>query len=118
MRVAISLNESNGLDSAVAGHFGRCPFFGVVEVEEGEVKSIEVVDNPFYGNHQPGQVPAFINSLQVDVMLTGGMGGRAIEFFTQYGIDAATGAAGTAREAVTSYVAGELGGAASCGHVH
>ena len=118
MRVAISLNDNSGLGSAVAAHFGRCPFFGVVEVQEGEIQSIEVVENPFYANHQPGQVPGFVNTLNVDVMLTGGMGGRAIQFFAQYDIDAATGASGTAREAVTCYLAGELGGAASCGHVH
>lgn len=118
MRLAISLDENNGIESAVAGHFGRCPFFGIVDVQDGEIQSIEVIDNPFYGNHQPGQVPAFVNTLNVNAMLTGGMGGRAIEFFAQYGIDAVTGAAGTARETVIRYLAGELGGAASCGHVH
>jgi predicted Fe-Mo cluster-binding NifX family protein len=52
------------------------------------------------------------------------MGGRAIQFFTQFGIDTATGARGTVKEAVTEYLAGNLSGTAPCaesvehGHGH
>ena len=48
------------------------------------------------------------------VMLSGGMGGRAIQFFDQFGIQAATGATGTVRSALESYLGGELVGAAPC----
>ena len=33
MRIAISLQTNNGLDSAVAQHFGRCPYFALVEMD-------------------------------------------------------------------------------------
>ena len=114
MRIAISVETKNELDSIVAHHFGRCPYFAFVDVDERDIKSVELVDNPFYAGHQPGQVPGFINQQKADVMLSGGMGGRAIQFFQQYGIQAATGATGTVRTALESYLGGELSGAAPC----
>ena len=63
MRIAISADDQAGLDGVVSPHFGRCPFFAVVDVEGTEIKSVESVQNPYYGHHQPGQVPGFIKSL-------------------------------------------------------
>ena len=114
MRIAISAANNNGLDSRVSEHFGRCPYFIIVEVEGQEVTGVTTVDNPYYGNHAPGQVPTFINSQGAQVMLTGGMGHRAVSFFQQYGIEAVTGASGTVRQALQSYLGGELSGAEPC----
>ncbi len=47
-------------------------------------------------------------------MLSGGMGRRAIAAFEQYGIQAVTGATGTARHALAQYLAGALQEAAPC----
>jgi predicted Fe-Mo cluster-binding NifX family protein len=124
MRIAISLQTNNGLDSAVAEHFGRCPYFALVEMDRNEVQAIEVIDNPYYTGHQVGQIPQFIHEQQADVMLSGGMGGRAIHIFQQLGIQAATGAAGTVRKTLEAYLGGELREAAPCaesvahGHEH
>jgi predicted Fe-Mo cluster-binding NifX family protein len=114
MRIAISADHRNGLDSLVSPHFGRCPCFILVDVEGQEVKAIAEVDNPYYGNHAPGQVPAFIHSQGAEVMLAGGMGHRAVSFFQQYGIQAVTGASGTARQALQSFLGGELQGVEPC----
>ena len=114
MRVAVSVDDSNGLDSVVSPHFGRCPYFVLVDLEGCEVKAVNTVSNPYYGHHQPGQVPGFIHSQGADVMLTGGMGGRAIGFFQQHGIQAATGASSTVRHALEQYLGGELRGAEPC----
>lgn len=114
MRVAVSVDNNNGLDSVVSPHFGRCPYFVLVDLEGQEVKGVNTITNPYYGHHQPGQVPGFIRSQQADVMLTGGMGGRAIAFFEQYGIQAVTGASGTVRRALEQYLNGELRGAKPC----
>ncbi len=114
MRIAISADDGNGLDSVVSPHFGRCPYFVLVDVEGREVKAVQVITNPYYGHHQPGEVPGFIHDQQADVMLTGGMGGRAIAFFQQFGIQAATGAAGTVRHTLEQYLGGGLREAAPC----
>jgi predicted Fe-Mo cluster-binding NifX family protein len=114
MRIAISAEDGRGLESVVSPHFGRCPYFVLVDVNGNEVKRVEAVPNPYYSRHQPGQVPGFINTQDVDVMLTGGMGRRAIQFFEQYGIETATGAAGTVHLALEQYLGGQLQGAEPC----
>lgn len=114
MRIAISAETNNGLESVVSHHFGRCPYFVLVDVEKEEVKRVEVIDNPHFQGHQPGMVPGFINDQKADVMLSGGMGRRAIAFFEEYGIGASTGASGTAEAAVKAYLSGGLREAAPC----
>ena len=122
MRVAVSADDNNGLDSVVSPHFGRCPYYVLVDLEGQEVKQVNTVANPYYDNHQRGQVPGFIRSQGAGVMLTGGMGRRALGLFEQYGVEAVTGASGTVRYALERYLGGELRGAAPCrkstGHDH
>jgi predicted Fe-Mo cluster-binding NifX family protein len=114
MRIAVSADNRNGLDSVISPHFGRCPHFVLVDLDDHGVRAVREVDNPYFGHHQPGQVPAFIHSLRADVILTGGMGGRAIMFFQQLGIEGVTGAYGTVRQSVERFLGGELQGAAPC----
>ncbi len=114
MRIAISAAEDKGLDSAVSPHFGRCPYFVLVDIENDQVKAVQTIPNPYYNRHQPGQVPGFIREQGVEVMLTGGMGGRALSFFRQYGIRPITGANGTARQALNDFLGGHLEEGAPC----
>lgn len=114
MRIAVSAETNQGLNSQVAHHFGRCPFFALVEVDKDQILSAAVIDNPYFAAHQPGQVPEFIHQQGADVMLSGGMGGRAIQFFEGFGIEPATGASGTVQEAVACFLEGKLTGASSC----
>ena len=118
MRIAISVDDSNALDSPISAHFGRCPYFILVDVEGQDVEAVNVVENPYYGNHTPGQVPAFIHSQGADVMLAGGMGRRAVSFFQQYDIQAVTGASGNVRQALQSYLGGALRDAQPCAESH
>lgn len=124
MRIAVSAESKNGLDSIVAEHFGRCPAFVLVDVDKGVIGTVQSLDNPFYPNHEPGQVPNFVASKGANVMLTGGMGARAIGFFGQARIEAVTGASGTVKQAVEQYLGGRLQSAAPCsesvehGHGH
>ena len=118
MRIAVSAETNQGLESQVAHHFGRCPFFALVEVEGEQIESARIIDNPYYAGHQPGQVPGFIKEQEADVMLSGGMGGRAIQFFEGFGITPATGANGTVANAVNCYLQGDLREASSCAESH
>ena len=68
------LKQKNDLDSQVAGHFGKCPFFTFVEIEDGKIKSHQIIDNPYFSGHEVGQVPCFIKESAADVMISGGMG--------------------------------------------
>jgi predicted Fe-Mo cluster-binding NifX family protein len=114
MRIAVSAETNQGADSQVAHHFGRCPYFALVEVDGKEIQSINLIDNPFFASHQPGQVPGFIHQQKAEVMISGGMGRRAIQFFDEFGIEAVTGASGSVSEAVACYMEGDLKGASTC----
>ena len=114
MRIAVSAEGPGGLETVVSPHFGRCPCYVLADVESGQVKQVRVVENPYYERDIPGQVPAFIQSQGVDVMLSGGMGRRAIALFQEYGIEAVTGAYGTVRRALASYLDGRLRGVQPC----
>jgi len=113
-RIAISADNRNALDSVVSPHFGRCPYYILVDAEEREIKAISEVENPYYNQHAPGEVPRFIRGHNVNVMLTGGMGGRAITLFQQFGIEPVTGAYGSVRNALEAYLGGKLQGAQAC----
>jgi predicted Fe-Mo cluster-binding NifX family protein len=122
VRIAVSADNDNGLDSVVSPHFGRCPYYVLVDLEGREVKQVAAVANPNYGRHAPGTVPTFIQNQGADVMLAGGMGRRAIVLFQQYGIQAVTGAAGSVRHALQQFLGGALRRAEPCstslGHHH
>jgi predicted Fe-Mo cluster-binding NifX family protein len=114
MRIAIAAESKDGLDGRVSPHFGRCPCFVLIDVEGQHVAAVESIDNPYHRHHASGQVPALIHSQNVDVMLAGGMGRRAIAHFGQYGIEAVSGASGTVGQALSGYLDGELQGVEPC----
>ena len=114
--IAVSSETNMGLDGAVASHFGGCPYFTLVEVDDCNIINHRVVENPFFQAHQPGAIPNFINEQGANVILSGGMGGRAQQFFAQFGIEPVTGAMGTIRDAVNAYLSNNLKGAEPCKH--
>ena len=46
MRICVASESEGGLDDTVSSVFGRCARFTVVEVENGEIKKVEIVENP------------------------------------------------------------------------
>jgi ATP-binding protein involved in chromosome partitioning len=115
-RIALASEDGSGLEGSLSAHFGRCPFYTFVNVEGDRIVGFEVVANPHYPNHQPGVIPQFIHSQKANVMIAGGMGPRAIDFFSQLGIDVATGAQGKIRDVVEAYLRGEIQGIVACEH--
>ncbi|MBW1881772.1 MAG: NifB/NifX family molybdenum-iron cluster-binding protein [Deltaproteobacteria bacterium] len=116
--IAISSDDDRGLDALVNAHFGRCPHFTLVRVDGGEVLEVEVVENPHFKRHRPGEVPSFVHDLGADIVLSGGMGPRAVSLFHSHGIDVATGASGTVGEVLRAYLDGTLSGIVPCAHDH
>lgn len=89
----------------VAQHFGRCAEFTIAEVEDGKVLSCIVLPNP---GHQPGVLPKWLLSMQVQCVITGGMGPRAHALLEQYGIESIVGVSGEVQTVLEAYAAGEL----------
>ena len=86
MKIAISTDGD-----FVSAHFGRCPHFTIVDIENGELTNKEVVPNP---GHQPGFIPQFLHEKGVGCIIAGGMGMRATGFFDEFGIKAIVGVSG------------------------
>lgn len=105
----------------VAGHFGHCAEFLLVDVKDGEVKGKVFVPNP---GHQPGFLPQYLGDMGVTHVIAGGMGARAQELFLARGISPIVGAQGPVNEVLDAFLAGKLiTGPSLCthgieGHVH
>jgi len=116
-KIAIAVEDNAGLNAEVSAHFGRCPFYTIVEVEDTTIKLNYILENPYFQAHgSPGQVPEFIRDQNADVIIAGGMGQRAASLFDQFGIEAVTGASGKVDAVVTAYFKGTLKGASPCEH--
>lgn len=101
----IAVPADNGLVSA---HFGHCPSFEIFEADEarGVVLSRSRQPAP---PHEPGKIPRWLKELGVDVVLTGGVGRRALELFHEIGIEAVVGVNGVSvDEAIQGYLKGSL----------
>ncbi|MBN1354380.1 MAG: NifB/NifX family molybdenum-iron cluster-binding protein [Candidatus Omnitrophica bacterium] len=105
MRVAISTDGD-----FVSAHFGRCPSFTIVDVENGNVANRKIVDNP---GHHPGFIPQFLHEKGVKCIICGGMGQRAAGFFEEIGIEAIVGVSGKINDVIKELIAGTLRGGAS-----
>ena len=116
--IAVATDDERGLEGQVAEHFGRCPAYVVVKATGREIQDAQVVPNPHFQTHQPGQVPRFVRGLGVDAILAGGMGPRAIDLFSQFGIEVATGVTGSVRDVVGAYLRGDASGTVPCAHDH
>ncbi len=103
MRVAIPSINDAGLNSEVSGHFGRSPYYTFVDIEDGEIKNVEVLPVPFE-DHGPGDLPNFVKEHGGEVVIAYGMGHRAVDFFQQLGIDVVTGANGRIRDVVNAFI--------------
>jgi predicted Fe-Mo cluster-binding NifX family protein len=115
-RIALACEDNQGLSGQMSQHFGRCPYYLIVDVEGDEIKKTDSVNNPYYNNHVPGMVPQFINEQAVNVMIAGGMGPRAIDMFSNLGMEVVTGAIGNVGNVLQAYLRGEISGVEPCQH--
>jgi len=99
----------------VTGHFGHCQNFNIFNVENNVIVDKESIPNP---GHKPGFLPKFLNELGVKVIISGGMGGAAVQIFNENDIEVVIGTTGSAREAVEKYNRGELESTGSVCHEH
>ena len=117
-KIALACEDNQGLDGQISQHFGRCPYYLIIDVEGEEIKRAESIDNPYFNNHVPGKVPQFIREQGANVMIAGGMGPRAIDLFSNLGIEVVTGAIGNVGNVLNAYLRGEISGVEPCQHDH
>jgi predicted Fe-Mo cluster-binding NifX family protein len=103
MRVAIATEGD-----FVAQHFGKCPGFTIVDIENGKITSKNFVENPSYKSHQPGAVPMFLKNQNIDCIIAGGMGPKAIMMLESFGIKVFVGVTGKFEEVIEAFIKGTL----------
>jgi len=105
MKVAISTDGN-----FVSPHFGRCPSFTILEIENCKLIKKEEIANP---GHHPGFLPEFFSNMGVEVIVAGGMGTRALGLFSEKGIKTFMGVSGKIDEVVEKLLTGTLEGGES-----
>lgn len=100
MKIAIASEGKN-----ISGHFGHCEGFVIYTVDNKEVLKKEFVANP---GHRPGYLPVFLKELDVNVIVSGGMGETAQQLFSDNGIEIVVGASGLSDDVVQEYIKGDL----------
>jgi predicted Fe-Mo cluster-binding NifX family protein len=108
VRVAIPCELPGGLDAPRSGHFGRCACFTLVDVVDGAVGEVEVLQN---APHTEGGCMAPVLALaehNVDAIVVDGIGGRPLMGFNQVGIAVHAGVGGDVQTAVHAFIQGGL----------
>jgi len=119
-RITIPVENQDGLEAKVAQHFGRAPYFAVVELnEKNQVAKIETKANT--GEHMGGTGHPHENllALKPDVIIAYAMGPGGLQSFQNAGVTVLKATEDTVKANVNSFKEGKLqelmGG---CEHAH
>ncbi len=88
VKVAIATKGNKGLKDEVSNVFGRAKTFTIVEMDNGEVKSVNVLGNPA-ADYKFGAGPIVVKTLidmKVDVVVASEFGMGASTLLDQHGI--------------------------------
>jgi predicted Fe-Mo cluster-binding NifX family protein len=81
-RLVIPVLDEGGLDAQLSQHFGRAPYFTVIDVDrDGRVVGQETIANVSEHFGGVGRPPDRILQLKPTVLITYGMGPRALRIF-------------------------------------
>ncbi|MDP8255275.1 MAG: iron-sulfur cluster carrier protein MrpORP [Candidatus Alcyoniella australis] len=94
-------------EGTMCAHFGHCEVFTLVSVQNNEIIDTKQLPPP---PHEPGVLPRWLSEQGANIIIAGGMGSRAQQFFTDFGIEVRVGAqpGSTPEELVRQYIAGTL----------
>ena len=110
--IAIPTSDQVTIDA----HFGKTKSFALYRIENNQKVETSFITPP---PHTPGAIPLFLKDNNVDVIITGNMGQKAIKLFEHNHIDVILGAQGNIKDILNEYLDGFLvskGG--GCNHNH
>jgi len=106
MKICLPTKGKKGLTEIVYGHFGGGPYFIIYDSDS---KSIKIIKNDnSHHNHGMCQPLSAIEKYDVDIILTSGMGARAVQILNQGGIKVFKLNGNTAAEAIKKFEDNEL----------
>jgi len=116
-RVVIPTEDNDGLEAHVAPHFGRAPYFTIVDFENGKLLKIEAKANT--GEHFGGTGHPHENilALKPSVIVAEGIGPGGLQSFRSNKILVLKANSDHVREVIEAFQKGKLNElTAGCGH--
>ncbi|MFB6076061.1 MAG: NifB/NifX family molybdenum-iron cluster-binding protein [Candidatus Aenigmatarchaeota archaeon] len=106
----ILTSDSDKMEGQVSNMFGRCPFFVVVELEDGEIKSTKFLENESKDQRGGAGMAAAqtVGNEGVDAVITGNVGPNAFDVLNRLGIDVYSAVNSTLNENIKLFGEGEL----------
>ncbi|MGD6853024.1 MAG: NifB/NifX family molybdenum-iron cluster-binding protein [Candidatus Bathyarchaeia archaeon] len=119
-RIVIPSEDQNGLNAHLAEHFGRAPYFTVVDIDDnGNISNVKPVVNVSEHRGGTGVAPDHILALQPNAVIVYDMGMRAIDIFRNARVSVLRANADKVGEVVTAYKENKLQELTEgCGHEH
>lgn len=86
MRVVIPTNTPDGLLARRGAHFGKAPFYIIVDIEGNEIKDVSFAENPGHSGGACGNAVENIKNLGADALIVSGIGPNPLTGFNRIGI--------------------------------
>jgi predicted Fe-Mo cluster-binding NifX family protein len=106
MKIAFPVQQGQGLESAVYGHFGSAPCFVIVESETGSFETLNNKD--MHHSHGQCQPMKALAGNAVDAVVVGGIGAGALRKLQADGIRVFRAVEGSLQENLEFIKAGKL----------
>ena len=101
MRICIPTQSKNDKESKVNEHFGSAPYFAIYNTDDSTLEFIE--NTNAHHSHGMCQPIAALSEKNIEVVICGGMGARALQKLNQQGIKACKATTGTVEEIIAQY---------------
>jgi predicted Fe-Mo cluster-binding NifX family protein len=109
VRIVIPVLEESGLNARLSEHFGRAPYFAVIELDEnGHILSQRAVPNAGERFGGSGRRADFILRLKPNAIITYGMGPRGLNIYQSVRVAVLRANANTVGEVIAAYNKDEL----------
>jgi predicted Fe-Mo cluster-binding NifX family protein len=106
MKVCIPTDSQQGKAANVYGHFGSAPFFTIYDID---ANTCEIIDNGNqHHSHGTCQPMSSLIGKQIDAVVCGGMGARAVQKLNEGGIKAYRSTGGTVEQTIEQFKTGKL----------
>jgi predicted Fe-Mo cluster-binding NifX family protein len=118
-RIIIPVEDQNAIESHIAAHFGRAPYFAVVDFEDGKIKAVKMEPNTGEHHGGTGHPHEILLALKPNVIAAQGMGPGGLQSFRKARIIVLRAKGNTVKEVMQNFKEGKLSELeVGCEHAH